>query len=494
MTPYEALSIWSAACQKTNVKWFMYKDTLLCANGHQGFPKELAYAQIAVFSQDLQEIFARIFPALPQDWVLAEDEYVMKNHLLCFKQNGVIVLSIDVLFAAKDQHHFIHFTRNTRRLRRRSTIKVMIADFMLGYLAKRKETAFNKFLSKVFRSTRTRASHKAVAALRKLAIKAAPGLLYHYDSLATRKAVMLENRWLENLTEISCTQDDQTCTFPAFSGYREYLEMAYGDYENGLFDEIGCGLTVEEKEQLKLHQEKCREALAFVQKMSQEHNLRYYLLAGSVLGAVRHQGFIPWDDDVDLGIRIEDLEHFEEVIKANLPEGFTLEQSAANHPYPRMFSKICYEGRCCIDLWPLVPTYIDGKKAIFTWHWGRILTKTHYHKIGHKIRSCRKIVRFLSIFLSDEKVMQLARRNERKYANTDTPAYINLYSIYRREKETIRRQWLDTPATAMFDGIEVPVVGCTEEYLTHLYGNYMAFPAPWKRVSRHVARFNTGIE
>ena len=82
MTPYEALSIWSAACQKTNVKWFMYKDTLLCANGHQGFPKELAYAQIAVFSQDLQEIFARIFPALPQDWVLAEDEYVMKNHLL----------------------------------------------------------------------------------------------------------------------------------------------------------------------------------------------------------------------------------------------------------------------------------------------------------------------------------------------------------------------------------------------------------------------------
>lgn len=85
--------------------------------------------------------------------------------------------------------------------------------------------------------------------------------------------------------------------------------------------------------------------------------------------------------------------------------------------------------------------------------------------------------------------MALARRNERRYAKKDTPVYINLYSIYRRPKETISRRWLDTKATAVFNGLEVPVVGCTEEYLTHLYGNYMAKPAPWKRASRHSARF-----
>ena len=85
--------------------------------------------------------------------------------------------------------------------------------------------------------------------------------------------------------------------------------------------------------------------------------------------------------------------------------------------------------------------------------------------------------------------MALARRNERKYENVKTPAYINLYSIYRRNKETMLRKWLDDPATANFDGLEVPVVGHTKVYLTHLYGNYMGRPVAWKRASRHTARF-----
>ena len=53
----------------------------------------------------------------------------------------------------------------------------------------------------------------------------------------------------------------------------------------------------------------------------------------------------------------------------------------------------------------------------------------------------------------------------------------------------MKRVWLDDEATAMFNGLEVPVIGHTKVYLTHLYGNFMGFPLPWKRVSRHVARF-----
>lgn len=277
--------------------------------------------------------------------------------------------------------------------------------------------------------------------------------------------------------------------YPVLPGYREYLEETYGDYENGLTDDIGVGLTAEEKASLKLHQEKCREALAFVQDLSQRCGLRYYLIAGSVLGAVRHQGFIPWDDDVDLGIRVEDLARFEEAIRKNLPEGFTLEQCAPNHPYPRMFSKICFDGRCCLDLWPLVPTYPDGRKAKFTWFFGKIITKVHYCKIGYPVPKHGKAAKIISLFLPDSVVMKLARWNERK--NTGAPSYINLYSVYSRHKETIPRQWLDTPATAVFEGIQVPVVGCTHDYLTHLYGDYMTLPAPWKRASRHFERFHT---
>ena len=95
----------------------------------------------------------------------------------------------------------------------------------------------------------------------------------------------------------------------------------------------------------------------------------------------------------------------------------------------------------------------------------------------------------MGLFMTDNMVMRAARRNERRYVGKDVPAYINLYSIYRRNKETIKREWLETPDMVDFDGLQVPAVGNSKLYLTHLYGNYMWRPAPWKRISRHVARF-----
>lgn len=281
--------------------------------------------------------------------------------------------------------------------------------------------------------------------------------------------------------------------YPVPGGYEEYLTLAYGDWEKGLYDDIGCGLTVEEKQALKEHQAHCVQALEFVQSVSEEFGLRYYLLAGSVLGAVRHGGFIPWDDDIDLGIRIEDLERFEEVIKAELPrrlpEGFCLVQSGPNNPYPRMFSKICYEGRCCMDLWPLVPTHVNGIRAKFLWFFAKIITKVHYYKIGYTVTRFLKIVKPMSLVLTDKMTMALARRNERQFVGKRPSAYVNLYSIYHKDKETIRRRWLDWETTMDFNGITVPVIGCTEEYLTHMYGDFTWFPPPWKRASRHVERF-----
>lgn len=281
--------------------------------------------------------------------------------------------------------------------------------------------------------------------------------------------------------------------YPVFLGYKQYLEQIYGDYENGLFDDVGVGLTVEDKAQLKAHQQRCVEAMAFLESLRKDYGLRYYLLAGSVLGAVRHKGFIPWDDDIDIGIRIEDIDEFEKVVKEHLPSrlptGFTFKQSGAGDPYPRMFSKICFDGRCCIDFWPLVPTYKKGIRPVFVWYFARLLAKLHYHKIGYEVNKCKKLVAFLALFMSDKCIMALARKNERLFANKGAPAYMNLYSVYRREKETIERAWLDAPATADFDGVDVPVVGRTVEYLTHMYGDYMSFPKPWKRVSRHFERF-----
>ena len=52
--------------------------------------------------------------------------------------------------------------------------------------------------------------------------------------------------------------------------------------------------------------------LLAIDKVCKEHNLRYYIMAGTMLGAVRHKGFIPWDDDLDIGLLRPDYEIFVE--------------------------------------------------------------------------------------------------------------------------------------------------------------------------------------
>ena len=281
--------------------------------------------------------------------------------------------------------------------------------------------------------------------------------------------------------------------YPTFANYREYLEERFLDYETCFEDPMGCNMTKEEKADLTEHQQNCLEALQFLEDLSQKYNLKYRLLAGSVLGAVRHGGFIPWDDDIDVGICIEDLPEFEAKIKEHLPKKFQLFCRQADVYYPRMFTKICCNNRCCIDLFPLIPVPEEGFKAKMSWFFGRFWRKLHYVKIGHyhdEDFRMKGVAQFIAFFLSDEQIMRFADRHDRHYMHKHTPNYVNMYSIYSRRIETARTEWVKKPVRMNFAGIEVPVMGCTDEYLTHMYGDYMTQPFPWNRTHRHAARFN----
>ena len=540
MNSVEALSTWAAVCEPLGIQWSLFKETLLCVNGYHHLPDSVPCAQIVVRGIDLPDLVEYVFPRLPKDWKLNNEHFIDGKKQLVFYAKKAPVLEISVLYAADNDSQVSKLSSTLKQKGQkaankikclRTTNRILKKFCFLRILRK----IYNKTIGKAIKLRLNKIINKAFNAAVTLAGDSDESLSFYSDCFTNKKPILFHRElFLGESVLLSCFYNasveqepvEETAStdavkaeiaeaasnevaeenaveqptelfFPAFSGYREYLEAVYGDYENGLFDEIGCGLTTEEKEELKKHQARCFEALTFLQNLSQEFGLRYYLIAGSVLGAIRHGGFIPWDDDIDIGIRVEEIKKFEEVVKAHmsrLPEGFTLEQSGANNPYPRMFSKICYEGRGCIDFWPLIPTYCEGFKAKYLWYFGKIITKVHYAKIGHEVTKFQKIVRPASLLLSDKCVMAMARKNERKYIGKKTPAYINLYSIYKRNKETMKRTWLDDGATAMFNGLEVPVVGHTKVYLTHLYGNFMGFPLPWKRVSRHVARFGTENE
>lgn len=74
-------------------------------------------------------------------------------------------------------------------------------------------------------------------------------------------------------------------------------------------------------------------------KVFEKNGISYYALGGTMLGAVRHHGFIPWDDDIDIGVPREDYERLSE-ISAQLPTYLKLCSFAGNPDYPYYFSRI----------------------------------------------------------------------------------------------------------------------------------------------------------
>ncbi|MGL5958740.1 MAG: LicD family protein, partial [Phocaeicola sp.] len=77
-----------------------------------------------------------------------------------------------------------------------------------------------------------------------------------------------------------------------------------------------------------------------VDKICKKHQLRYWLDGGTLLGAVRHGGFIPWDDDIDIGMPLEDMKRFIEIAPNELPASLFLQTAESDPGTPALITKI----------------------------------------------------------------------------------------------------------------------------------------------------------
>ncbi len=255
----------------------------------------------------------------------------------------------------------------------------------------------------------------------------------------------------------------------------------------------------EEKSYLQEKHELAYGALVELDRLFKKNHIEYFLLAGSTLGAVRHGGFIPWDDDIDIGIFYKDRKRVSKVLSKGLSDQYRYLDRYIDPTFPRLYGKILSDRAGCIDVFLLVKTSNNKIERQFQWANRKVLFKLYKAKIGYSNDNEHKTAldkgkvaaaKVVSLPFSKKAVERMIDRNESLYENRPGQRYyLNLYSAYSLEKELIERKWLKPAGKVVFNGQEYPTVNDTDAYLRHLYGNYRKLPPREERHPGHEEEF-----
>ena len=230
--------------------------------------------------------------------------------------------------------------------------------------------------------------------------------------------------------------------------------------------------------------------LMAVDKVCREHGLHYYIYDGTMLGAVRHGGFIPWDDDLDIAMPREDYEQFVAHAHEWLPQPFEFIAYELDATYPLPFGKVQdasttlierphlpYLGGLYIDVFP-----IDGvpeNSLLRRLHLVRydVLKKGVYMAYRDPYRHGHGPSSWLPLFcrhvLGQQRLQRMTRRLLRKYPFAES-RYVCVFDDGFHG--VIPKQVLGRPTPVQFEGHEVMGVEHADAYLTHMYGDYMTPP------------------
>lgn len=255
-------------------------------------------------------------------------------------------------------------------------------------------------------------------------------------------------------------------------------------------------LSKDELEKLK----KCeKDILAAFIEICNRHNIKYFLQGGTLLGAVRHSGFIPWDDDVDVSLMREDYEKFIAVAQSELPSYYFLQTKDTDREYPNNFAKI-RDSRTTfietagkylninhgvyIDIFPFdyYPDGIKGKifeikKKLLTW---RINTAFYLPNMSLK----SKIATAVSCLIYPSRRRAIEKREKLFKRVPPAKRLINNSGAWR-EKEIVPAKWFTQTVELSFEGLKAVSSYKYDEWLTFVYGDYMTLPPEKERVGHH---------
>lgn len=257
------------------------------------------------------------------------------------------------------------------------------------------------------------------------------------------------------------------------------------------------------------YKEEAKKVLAAIHDICVRNQIRYFIAYGTMLGAVRHKGFIPWDDDIDICMTRDEYEKFCEVLPKETNDYYVLSEDTSKYYY-FYFSRVCSRSATCklkgiIDfegLGPFVDIFILDKtsedpaeRAAHNMEVYALNQKIKYAipiRYYHSLKPKRRIKMILNLpkrinaglLCGFEQIKKQRKETILRYRNSDSKLYTTSYDPIQ-EKCLYYQNEIDDLILVPFEDLEVYIPAAYDILLTRRYGDYMQLPPVEQRITHH---------